>query len=941
MDVNAILKRFLHLNQARLMRARDALRPVQQDVIDVLPLLFHVNHPSLPGYISDQTPSGISNYRKEGQAIQAGRHLFKQFDYHRSIYSSYEIQSLFLIGSSGTIAQSNKSDFDVWLCHTPDLSKQQLSELREKSIEIEKWADGYNIEVHFFLMDAQRFKRGEVLDLSAESSGTAQHDLLLDEFYRTALWLAGNYPIWWLIPPDEEQNYDKYANNLFQKRFVEASEFIDFGGLGNMPASEFFGAAVWQIYKGVDSPYKSLLKILLMEIYASEYPRINFLSLMFKREIYEEYDDDFDLNEVDPYIMLANKLINYLRTQGDQQRLELVHRCLYFKIDMPLSRMRYHPGANWQQDLLMQMIRSWGWETEDLRTNDNRNTWKIDTISREKKILVSELNQSYFKLSEFARANKGLMISKQDLHILGRKLFAAFERKTGKLEILVKGFSSNLHEPLIGLSRQNSAGNRSSWFMFRGNGLHTDDSDNPPLKRASSALELISWGYFNKLINRCTSFAIKGEENALTDREISSIIDTLEQHFPEGDLPRADISDFSAKSKLLKVLLFVNVGVGNPIKIGRLGHLITDRDDAFSYSNLGENLVQSVSAIFITSWEEALLFHYKGDQGLLDCVTQYLQWSPLEEHISPPAPEVYCFSSSYHQKITQRMQRLFQVARELFYDPKNEQQHLRYLFPLRKGYAMLAEEDGVIRHHTFNGDSQLLKVLCQPRSHYSKLLFDAQLPQPLLRLIYDSAQPNRIQFYFYPKGRELEIFIIDERGSLFFHTLPLFEPKLILQHYQSFLSAVIKRQTAMLNHTMEELGSLFCYQVLEPKKGPLTLEHRQIHFSLPNAYYNVQVIGDSVEESEQITVYCNDREFSSFEYGQNVFKAVARHILSQRKSGANYPIYITDIDLPESVLGVEAGGTIQTLHYLNYKKRIEAQLNQVQHPHNDDKSHTD
>ena len=86
MDVKAILKRFLHLNQARFSRARAALRPVQQEVIDVLPILFHVNHPGLPGYISEETPSDISNYLKEGPAILAARHRFKKLQYHRSIY---------------------------------------------------------------------------------------------------------------------------------------------------------------------------------------------------------------------------------------------------------------------------------------------------------------------------------------------------------------------------------------------------------------------------------------------------------------------------------------------------------------------------------------------------------------------------------------------------------------------------------------------------------------------------------------------------------------------------------------------------------------------------------------------------------------------------------------------------------------------------------------
>ncbi|MBF1241809.1 MAG: class I adenylate cyclase, partial [Haemophilus parainfluenzae] len=29
---------------------------------------------------------------------------------------------------------------------------------------------------------------------------------------------------------------------------------MDFGGLGQFSASEYFGASLWQLYKGIDSP---------------------------------------------------------------------------------------------------------------------------------------------------------------------------------------------------------------------------------------------------------------------------------------------------------------------------------------------------------------------------------------------------------------------------------------------------------------------------------------------------------------------------------------------------------------------------------------------------------------------------------------------------------------------------------------------------------------
>lgn len=61
-DFSEIKQRFLDINNARLKRIDADLRTSQSDFLALLPLLFHVNHPLLPGYISKETPMGIPSY---------------------------------------------------------------------------------------------------------------------------------------------------------------------------------------------------------------------------------------------------------------------------------------------------------------------------------------------------------------------------------------------------------------------------------------------------------------------------------------------------------------------------------------------------------------------------------------------------------------------------------------------------------------------------------------------------------------------------------------------------------------------------------------------------------------------------------------------------------------------------------------------------------------
>ena len=63
------------------------------------------------------------------------------------------------------------------------------------------------------------------------------------------------------------------------------------------------------------------------------------------------------------------------------------------------------------------------------------------------------------------------------------------------------------------------------------------------------------------------------------------------------------------------------------------------------------------------------------------------------------------------------------------------------------------------------------------------------------------------------------------------------------------------------------------------------------------------------------------------ELGEDLFEQTALHILQLRKSQEPYPIYITDIDVPLSVLGVNAISQLQMIHFLSYKRQIENRLN--------------
>lgn len=283
--------RFIAVNQLRWERARSALTYRQQAVLEVLPLVFHLNHPSLPGYLDSDCPYGLSHYRPTEPTLNAARRLARTFSLKDEGRRKPDLEALFLMGSPGTLGHSVASDLDVWLCHRPDLSERGVRCLERKAENLSAWALALGVELHVFVFSAADWRAGrQRAEVTGENCGSAQHYLLLDEFYRTSIHLGGCYPLWWLVPVDDEGRYDECARQLIDCRFIRGDEYIDFGPALSIPEEEFLGAGVWQLYKGIDAPWKSILKLLLIECYARGNTQ-PLLSRVFKAAVYDGVTD--------------------------------------------------------------------------------------------------------------------------------------------------------------------------------------------------------------------------------------------------------------------------------------------------------------------------------------------------------------------------------------------------------------------------------------------------------------------------------------------------------------------------------------------------------------------------------------------------------------------------------------------------------------------------
>ena len=924
-DPNSIKRRFIALNHDRVSRINQSLRWRQRDFLKLLPLLLHINDESLPGYVSDDTPVGVSNYKPSKTCLDAAKRINKKFKHSKRALSRYNIYSLFLTGSSGTIAHTEQSDFDIWLCHRADMDPAEIDLLKEKTNAISKWCASLELEVHFFLMNEHRFKENDHGSMNADHSGSAQHHLLLEEFYRTGVYLAGRYPLWWLVPPEHEHDYDNYAKDLIENNKISEFEVIDFGGLDNIPAEEFFGASLWQIYKGIDSPYKSVLKILLMESYANEFPDIELLCIRLKKFIYSGVTD---LVEIDPYLMMCHKVEEYLTSRNEPQRLELARRCFYFKVDIQLSKR--HDEQELRAIMLRNLVNQWDWDDAHILMLDSRQTWKIHRVLDERKKLVDELTRSYKLLSGFANQyTKDTNIDQRDMTILGRKLYAAFERKSGKIDIVNPGISPNLVEEQLSFVELDK-----NWLLYRGKVSQKDRKRNNPLRHSRSIIELICWCHFNHLIGHNTSLFLQAADNNINIREIKQILSSLDQQFPRGGLPKSSTNLFSKASHSIRTMLFINVGI-DPMSVHNRDdrQLISNRTNALSYSGLLDNLVLSIDQVAINTWQEVYSRSYSGINEVMECLCKNIQMSTVSNNVILPIITAYSFSSSLNQTVAQRVESIFNSVIRYFHRSDNSS-YSRYVIGVEDNYYLLQRHNSnsakpVVSYHRVGDYPALQDRLGQVEPVYSSVVFDElTLQSHYLPDIYATHQQGQIDVYVNVERNIANITILDEQGALFYTTQEFYNLDTIMAHYDSFFYAISQRINSFCLDEEQFQPLKVRYFTLRHLLREWDIKPYYIdHMQTPMNPVDVTVIIETLNNQPQYKVFCNDREFSSFQFGDDVFKELADHILSLRLGKSDYPLYISDIDISFQTDTDEPEKIPQTINYLQYKIKFEQQLN--------------
>ncbi|MCW8334992.1 class I adenylate cyclase [Vibrio paucivorans] len=812
-----LIQRLDNLNQQRIERALALMDLQSQRVFHLIPALLHFNHPIIPGYYDSDVPFGVFGLQFNDVQQQFVEDTLLTIGQELESAQAPAILGLYTMGSTSSIGQSTSSDLDIWVCVSPTMTCEQRDSLTNKCLLITDWAKSQGVEANFFLMDEERFKSNHSEEMTGDNCGSSQHLLLLDEFYRSAVRLAGQRLLWQIVPPEMEECYDEYVEDLCGKGYINCSEWIDFGRLNRIPAEEYFGSNLWQLYKSIDSPYKSVLKAILLEAYSWEYPHTQLLSIDTKRRFFAH---EPDLYGMDAYYLMLEKVTRYLERIGDSTRLDLVRRCFYLKTHEKLSREPGIGSVAWRREALTDMVQKWDWDQTTIMELDDRRNWKVEQVKVVHHALLDALMLSYRNLIQFARRNDiTSAISPQDISILARKLYAAFEVLPGKVTLLNPQISPDLHEPDLTFIEVREGGtNQPGWYLYKQPLIPHRIIGQPNLEHNEYLSKLVAWSFFNGMITESTRLHSVVRDAHLDIDKFYQMVSDLRNTFSLRKR-RPSMQALASPCEISQLAMFINFENDPTAELsGKSLKVDLKTTDIFSFGPEHKSLVGSVDLVYRNSWHEVRTLHFKGETAMLDALKTILG-KMHQDALPPESVDVFCYSKNLRGVMRNMVYQLLAECIDLRLKPVEQEKRRRFkaIRIAEQMYGLFFERRGVSVQKLENSVDFYRSISTNKLKGSPLLMLDKEQDFQLPEIVDGFASEGLVQFFFEDTEKGFNIYVLDESNQIEVYHQFSGEKDEMISSVNSFYTSVKDGNSVsskLINFNLPQY-----YQIVHPEEG--------------------------------------------------------------------------------------------------------------------------
>jgi adenylate cyclase class 1 len=648
-----------------------------------------------------------------------------------------------IMGSVGTIAYTRDSDYDYWVCIDSHHIQQDMMKKFIKKVEaIQNWAaDEIKFEVHMFINDINRIKNNIFAESDEEAFGSTTGAVLKDEFFRSSIIISGKVPFWWVIPrfvTDEE--YERLFSRLDE--LSQQTQFIDLGNLFEISKEDFLGAALFQLIKSLGNPFKSIIKIGVLENYLFGSEGAPLLCQKLKSNILR---GELNNTVIDSYILMFQEVYRYYeKALDDPVLLKILRQNLYLKINPQLSRymgIKDTKNLPYKVLVMFKYVKAWGWSLADISELDDFDNWDYSKLmvfwNHVKKFMLL----SYQKISgEMRTMDLKQKISESDFMLLSRKIRSHFTTEPNKIDYYVT-FKDTPHESIIYIEPTNKSINEFDWNLSKRKTSAEDKFESTVIKTENNLVKLLAWSAINRIYNPTYSrFKIQSGYSRINQNLVVELMSKIWTLFIKN-APKLKNEYFLKESFNLINMVIINFGIENADTLQNCYHL------------------------YQTSWAESYLDEYRTSAEMPSILEKVLQGGlcyprPFDEHCAVITPEPF-------KKIYKEIENVFKESYNFITqsDKKTSARYTTYMCGL---FLSVTRDSGRIQIESDTDENQLMmKISLRPKKDIIHQFSKSDARLDVYNEMFKLCRANTITIFYRDCGNIIIIHVVNERGNLF------------------------------------------------------------------------------------------------------------------------------------------------------------------------------
>jgi len=774
-------------------------------VFNAIPILFCINDKNVPGYIdSSMVPLGISaEFNPDKDALQlvkpkSGQNL--SFNFNKPI-----VETLAVIGSGGSIAYTKESDFDFWVCiDSNKWTKEELDIFNKKAEAIQKWAISKgNVEVHLFINDINKIKKNIYAEDEDEAFGSTMGATLKDEFYRSSIIIAGKTPFWWVIPAATDQQYAAMYEQISKEQPNHL--FVDLGNLYKIDKEDLLCGALFQLIKALGNPFKSILKMGILEKYIFDKQTSLLISQELKIDI---HNDILNSLTTDSYAYMYEKIFEYYKhTITDSKLLNILPQNLYLKINPQLSKytaLKDHKNLPYKVQVMYKYTTQWGWNEEFIKDLDKFDSWEYKKVMEFWNQIKKFMLLTYKKISQqMPLLNIQQKISESDFTLLSRQIKSLILSEPDEIDQYVT-FKDTPCEALINLDPSDRTALNPEWSILK----KDTEYGTQAIKTCKDLITLISWATINNIYNpQVSRLQVESSYYKVNQNLIVEFMNEVYEMFNTKSI-RIKNSYYLQPVFNITNVLVINFNLTNATSI------------------------QTVHHLYRTSWGQTYLKQYNSESAILNIletiIADGLQLRrPFEDCCSIIVPEtgkqlyrdyVRLFKEAYHTV----------VLSDTKINP-------RFIANFANNYISILSKKKTIVFSVQDNIVNCLTKLSLNHFPNSKLYFFGEDTNiSILQQISKLDKPRTFLIVYEIIGSYMFVYTFDGEGNLFTFIKPnIIRDRYLTSHLQFCRNIIMSISIEEVNHAINKDTGF--YSITRSKQGKIEISKNPIEMLTSSA----------------------------------------------------------------------------------------------------------